>query len=251
MRLFSNLGDSMTILKSFSQFSKASIHIRRAREAGDYNKERELIAKATYQWAEGLAKKFGAKINVYGRENIPMDRSCVFISNHQGYADIVAIFYALKDKQTGFIAKDDVKNVPFLGRWIRETRGFFLDRSNSRAALKMMQQAGEYLKDGFSLVIFPEGTRSKSNEMGEFKGGSFKLATKYKVPIVPITIDGSYAIYEKNNRIMGNEITITIHKPIETDSLSRAEASALSAEVENIIKSQLGNNNQAIIKEDN
>ena len=98
------------------------------------------------------------------------------------------------------------------------------------------------LKNGHSLVVFPEGTRSRGDKMGEFKSGSFKLATKSKVPIVPLTIDGTYRVMEANKiLIKPSNINFYVHKPIYTDKLSKEEITKLPETVEHIIRSKLPN----------
>ena len=152
--------------------------IAAAREAGDNEKERELIAYWTALWVDRVIDIFDLTVNISGKENVPDNGPCVFISNHEGYGDIVVLFKALEGRQIGFIAKDALENVPYFGKWIKAIRGVFIKRGNTREALKSIQAGVDTLKDGFSLVIFPEGTRSRGPRMAEFKAGSFKLATK-------------------------------------------------------------------------
>ena len=91
------------------------------------------------------------------------------------------------------------------------------------------------------MMIFPEGTRSLKSKMNSFKKGSMKLATKSRVPIVPITIDGSYNVLEVGRKVMGNKINMVIHKPIYVNSLSKEEEQNLSEYVQNIIEDELNN----------
>ena len=104
-----------------------------------------------------------------------------------------------------------------------------MDRENPREALKAINQGAENLRSGYSMVIFPEGTRSKSHNIGEFKKGSLKMAIKAKVPIVPITIDGSYKIFEEHNGwLRKGEIKLTVGKPLYLDKLTSEEQKKLS-----------------------
>ena len=96
------------------------------------------------------------------------------------------------------------------------------------------------IKDGYSLVIFPEGTRSRGGQMGEFKPGSLKLATKAKTVVVPLTINGSYKMYEEPGQITKNvTIEITVHKPVDTSQMDRKELAGLSEVLEETIKNAL------------
>ncbi len=216
--------------------------------AGDFEKERELIAYATGIWVDEVIDIFDLTVNVEGRENIPMDEPCVFISNHESYGDIFVLFRALAGKQTGYVAKDTLGKVPYFGKWIKAIRGVFIQRGDARAALKSIQEGVNLIKQGFSLCIFPEGTRSRGPVMGEFKAGSFKLATKAKVLVVPISLNGTYHVYEECNVITGGAtIDIKIHPPIDTASLNRHELAELPHKVEEIIRSSF---NELVKKEE-
>lgn len=240
MKLFRNIPNGFKLFRSVSVFNKNMHSIAAAREAGDFEKEREEIARWTGIWANNVINMFDWKVNITGKENIPQNQSCVFISNHQGYADIIVMFKATEGKQIGFIAKDNLEKVPYFGKWIYAIRGVFLKRGNARESLTSIQDGVDKLKDGFSLVIFPEGTRSRGPRMGEFKAGSFKLATKAKVPIVPITINGSYEGFEVTDVISkGANIDVVIHPPIDTASLDRHQIANITHVVENTIRESL------------
>ncbi len=240
MKLFRNIPNGIRLFRSVGIFNKHMKEIAAARQAGDFEKERELIAHWTALWVDNVIDLFDLTVNISGRENVPKDGPCVFISNHEGYGDIVVLFKALEGRQIGFIAKDALEKVPYFGNWIRAIRGVFIKRGNTREALKSIQAGVDTLKDGFSLVIFPEGTRSRGPRMGEFKAGSFKLATKAKVPIVPITINGSYDLFETRSIITGGAvIDVVIHPAIDTASLDRHQIANITHEVDNTIRTTL------------
>lgn len=240
MKIIRNIPNGAKLFRSVSIFNNYLSEIDELRQAGKKEEERALLAKATGQWVNKVMDLFDITINIRGKENIPMDRPCVFYANHQGYADIVVMLKATEGKQIGFIAKDSLEKLPYFGKWIRALHGVFIKRGDAKAALRSIQAGVNELKDGYSLVIFPEGTRSHGHEMGEFKAGSFKLATKAKVPVVPVTIDGSYHMFEDRSIITsGAEVNMIIHPPIETADLDRKEASELHTRVENIIREGL------------
>ena len=240
MKIIRNIPNGAKLFRSVSIFNNYLGEIDELRQAGKKEEERALLAKATGQWVNKVMDLFDITINIRGKENIPMDRPCVFYANHQGYADIVVMLKATEGKQIGFIAKDSLEKLPYFGKWIRALHGVFIKRGDAKAALRSIQAGVNELKDGYSLVIFPEGTRSHGHEMGEFKAGSFKLATKAKVPVVPVTIDGSYHMFEDRSIITsGAEVNMIIHPPIETADLDRKEASELYTRVENIIREGL------------
>lgn len=239
MNFFKAIPNGFTVFRFFAIFARSAKEIARAKENGDIELEKKLIADSTYAWSKKLADHYGVTFTLKGEENVPQNGGAVFIANHQGYGDIVVMFMALKGHQIGFIAKDNLKGVPYLGKWIKGIRGTFIKRGNAREALRSMSQGAEVLKQGFSLVIFPEGTRSQGPEMGEFKPGSFKLATKAKVPIVPVTISGTYKLFEENGYIKGGHVNVIIHEPIETAHLTREETARLVKNVENIVRGGL------------
>lgn len=204
-------------------------------------KEREAqVHKSTSRWARSLLKLAGVKVIVHGAENLPKDRNVLFIGNHQGNFDI-PIYISQIDVPKGFISKIEVKKIPGVRTWMEYMHCVFMDRSSIRKSGEAIVQGIKNLKEGYSLVIFPEGTRSKGDKMGEFKAGSFKLATKSKVPIVPVTMSGSYKIMEEKNGAIIKPATVNlyIHPIIETANLSKEEQDALPKKVYSIIQSKL------------
>lgn len=199
-------------------------------------------------WTNFIIKYLGLNVTVKGMENIP-EESCLFVANHQGAIDIPLIM-AYANKIVGFIAKKEILKLKFISSWMKEIHCVFMDRSNIRESVKSINEGVEELKAGHSLVIFPEGTRSKGPVLGEFKKGSMKLATKSGVPIVPVTIDGSYKAREgnKNGRLSKADVTITFSKPIYTDKLSREEQNELTDIVKSTIAKGLSTAENKIVE---
>lgn len=205
-------------------------------------KERdELVYKTTKAWANTLLKIAGVKVTVHGIENIPKDKNVLYIGNHQGNFDI-PIYMSQIPGLKGFVSKIEVKKIPGIRTWMTYMYCVFMDRSSIRKSGEAIVEGIKILKNGHSLVIFPEGTRSKGDKMADFKSGSFKLATKSKVPIVPVTMDGSYKIMENNNKkwmVQPAHINLYIHPAIETTNLNKEEQDNLHVKVYEIIKSKL------------
>lgn len=239
MKIFKNIGFAIWMYFNLRHLRPYHYKIKNFRDTGDYEKEREQILNSTSTWGLGIMKKYKIKLNISGLENVP-EGPVVFVSNHQGYADIPVFCAVLAKKQIGFVAKTSLGRIPVFGEWIRDIRSVFIERDDPRSSLKTMEEGIEFLKKGFSLVIFPEGTRSKGPKPGEFRKGSLRLATKSGVPIVPVTLNGTYQVFEENGWVKsGAEADFHIHPAIGTKGLSKAETNSLAEKVESIILKKL------------
>lgn len=213
--------------------------VKRLAKAGQTEEHDKLVFQIVQKWAQSLVKLAGAKVTVRGLENVPRDESVVFISNHQGNFDI-PILLGYIDKPKAFIAKIEILKMPIIRTWMTHMKCVFMDRSDVRQSLRTISTAAEYLKQGYSMVIFPEGTRSKGDKLGEFKSGSFKLALKAGAPIVPVTIRGSYRIMEQNGFIIKPaEVEVIISEPISTKGLTKEESADLPEKVREVIENNL------------
>ena len=155
-----------------------------------------------------------------------LDKPAIFCSNHLSSFDIIA-FYMSLDRPIFFIAKKEIKQIPFLGWYMTIAGMIFLDRSNYENAMKSMRDAGNEIKKGKNIISFPEGTRSKTNQIGLFKKGSFIIAKEGKIPIVPVAIKGSNEINPSGTLILRKGIIKTkIGKPIYNKDQETAESFA-------------------------
>lgn len=239
MNKIRNLGAIFFLIWSGIKFLPFRSKIKKTKTAGNQEEEARLIAEVTARWSAYVSKHFDIKYEVIGKDNLP-EGPCVFIANHQAYFDIMALLYAVSGKQTGFIAKNEFSKVPLLGKWINVIRGLFIKRGDVRESLKIINQGVDLINQGFSLVIFPEGTRSQKHEMADFKPGSFKLASKAKAPVVPVVIDGTYKVFEQKKRVSkGETVKVTILPAIDTASLDRKALAALPNQIEEAIKEHL------------
>lgn len=178
------------------------------------------------RWAQYTLDTIGADVETIGLENIP-ECNCLFVSNHQSYIDIPIILSQI-DKPIGFIAKKQLENVPLMSFWMKKIHCVFLNRESVREAIESINEGVKILENFSSMVIFPEGTRSRGDNMGEFKKGSIKLGLKASVPIVPVTICGSYRAYEQSGTFKPCKIKLIIGEPIYTDKLGKDEKKNLS-----------------------
>lgn len=206
---------------------------------GNIKTRDEFVFRTAKSWARSLVKLSGAKVRVTGEENVPVTGSFVIIGNHQGNFDIPLLLGYI-NSPIGFIAKAETAKIPLISTWMKYLYCVFMDRNDIRQSISAINEGVAYLKEGHSLVIFPEGTRSRGDEVGEFKQGSFKLATKAGVPILPVTIKGSYKLFEeKHGKISPSKVEIVISPPIDTEGLDAQEMKNLPENVRNIIINNL------------
>ena len=199
----------------------------------------KFIFLAARTWARLLLCFAGARVEVFGLKNLPDAGGVLFVSNHQGAFDIPLLLGHVPGPK-GFVAKKEASRLPIVGIWIRLLRCIILDRKDLRQSARAIARGVNDLRAGRSLIVFPEGTRSKSGTMKRFKDGSFKLATRSGAAIVPLTIDGSYRLLEGNRgRITPGKVRLHIHPPIRFQDLSDAEKGTLTETVHSIIASKL------------
>ena len=213
--------------------------VKRLEKQGKLEERDAYIHKASTKWMVDNIRRSGSTVEVIGEENLPKDETVVFIINHQGNFDIPLLMGYI-DMPKGFISKIEAKKIPIVVKWMELIHCVFMDRSTLKGSAGAIIEGIKTLKAGHSLVIFPEGTRSRGDHMAEFKSASFKLATKPGVPIVPITIDGSYKIMEQNgNKIKPAHVKLTIHPMIVTKGLSKESLETLPEQVATTIASAL------------
>ncbi|UCF93216.1 MAG: 1-acyl-sn-glycerol-3-phosphate acyltransferase [Desulfobacterales bacterium] len=182
-------------------------------------------------WAKSILAVSRIKVTVNGIENIDPQTSYIFMCNHQSNFDIPVILAHLP-VQFRWLAKAELFKIPILSRSMRGAGYISIDRSNQESAFKSIKQAAQTVKDGVSVMIFPEGTRSRDGKIGPFKKGGFVLAVDSGVPIVPLIIHGTRAIMAKGGmRIKPGDVVLEIAKPIETGQYTRVSKEALMQEV--------------------
>jgi 1-acyl-sn-glycerol-3-phosphate acyltransferase len=213
--------------------------LEKLKDSGEKEEIERYINVTVKDWALHTLRYVGIKTDVRGKENIP-EGTCLYVSNHQGYFDIPILIASL-DRPIGFIAKKEMLKLKTMSYWMKQIHSIFMDRSNVRESVKAINEGIVNLKNGYNMVIFPEGTRSKGPIVGEFKKGSMKLGLKSGVPIVPLAIDGSYKLREGNKRsyIKSGEVKITVCKPIYPDELTKEEQTNLAEIIRNVIVSNI------------
>lgn len=178
----------------------------------------------------------GVKLTVIGKENIP-DTPVLFVSNHQSYFDILVTHNSAK-RPMGFVAKKEMEKYPLLPLYMRDIGCIFLNRTDPREGVKTIQEGARRIEAGHSMLICPEGTRSKCDDMNEFKEGSLKMAEKAKVPVVPVAIIGTNRLLEcrPGFKIRKGKVTVVYGSPFMLSELPPEYKRKPAAYTQNIIR---------------
>lgn len=192
---------------------------------------------AIVNWAfRCVIRLAGTKVIALGEENIPSDSAVLYVGNHRSYFDIV-LTYVRVPRPTGYISKIEMAKWPLLNIWMRNLHCLFLDRDNIKEGLKTILAGVEKVKNGISICIFPEGTRNKvPDSFLPFHEGSFKIAEKGNVPVIPMTIVNSAAVFEDHfPKIKKSTVVIEYGKPIYIKELDKDTRKNLGTYVSGII----------------
>jgi 1-acyl-sn-glycerol-3-phosphate acyltransferase len=186
-------------------------------------------------WSRLILLTTGVRTTVEGLERLTPGRTYVFVSNHQSIYDIPVLFWSLP-YQLRIIAKESLGRFPVLGWHLRRTGHMLVDRRHpDRAAI--FGWAGRLTSQGLSLIVFPEGTRSRDGQVARFKGGSFHLALEAGLPIVPLSLVGTRHVMLKDRlAVYPGHVRLVIHEPIDTSGLTGAHAKEFGERVRQIIR---------------
>lgn len=205
----------------------------------ELEKKNAIIDEIAKRWSGKLLKLAGVDVTITGEDNIPKDQTVLFVGNHQSNFDIPILLHYIKGTK-GFIAKKELKKMPVINRWMTELNCIFMDRENMRQSAIAINQGIKFLKAGTSMVVFPEGTRSRDGVPLEFKQGALKLATKSGVPIVPITIKGSVDIMNSGSlRIKPAKVQVIVSPIINPMDYPEKETKRITEDVKKIIIEKL------------
>jgi 1-acyl-sn-glycerol-3-phosphate acyltransferase len=199
-----------------------------------------LIDRLIRAWARMIVNAAGITLRGEGMETLDRGRRYILIANHYSYFDIPCILAAIP-QPIRFMAKVSLFKIPIFG-WALARAGFIpIDRKNRRTAVKSFDLAGERIRRGNTIVVFPEEGRTRTREMRAFQRGAFLLAIKSQLPIVPLAIDGTYDVLRVGaTRITPAPVTIKIGTPIETAGASVREKERLAQAARAQISAMLG-----------
>jgi 1-acyl-sn-glycerol-3-phosphate acyltransferase len=185
-------------------------------------------------WSWLILRTTRVSVDVQGLDKLVPGKTYVFVSNHQSIYDIPILFWSLPF-QLRIIAKESLGRFPFLGWHLRRTGHMLVDRARpDRAAI--FSWASSLTSKGLSLIVFPEGTRSRDGRVMRFKGGSFYLALEAGLPIVPLSVTGSRHVMLKGRlATYPGHVRLTVHEPIDTSALAGTDPKAFGERVRQVI----------------
>lgn len=179
------------------------------------------------------------RIKTRGHEHLDPKQSYVFVSNHQGAYDIFLV-YGFLNQNIKWMQKASLRKIPFVGYASKKAGHVFVDNASLATRTASIQSAKDQIVKGVSMVIFPEGSRTHTGKMKHFKRGAYHIAFDLKLPIVPLTINGSYDVLKRNTlRLSPSKMELIIHKPISTDGMKESDIPKLIDQSWQIIQDAL------------
>jgi len=199
---------------------------------------RDVVDDATRRFSRRVIDLLDVRLSATGAERVPPGRAYVYMSNHQSHLDIPVLYATLPSPTIRMLGKTELFQIPLWGRGLRAAEFIEVDRSNPVAARKSIDYAARLVKDGVSIYLAPEGTRSRDGRIGKLKKGGFHLALGTGTPIVPVAVDGTIGILPRGGKVMkkGQAVRVTIGAPIAVDG---RDLDGLMAEVREFLVSQV------------
>ena len=213
-------------------------------------KKADIIMQRIVQCALSIVWHMaGVKLTTLGLDNIPDDQAVLFVGNHQSFFDVI-ISYSQMKRQTAYIAKKSFQKWPLLSWNMLFLHCLFLDRENLRQGVKTIMTAAEMAReDGISIFIFPEGTRNKGeeSELAPFHDGSFKVAQRGKVPIIPVSFNNTAAVFEQHlPKIKPQHVVIEYGRPVFWDELTKEEKKRVGEHYREILTEMVVKNKELV-----
>lgn len=204
------------------------------------NKHRHdrYIALIGHFWSFGFLTLVGAKTSATGLENIPNDGNYCFACNHQSYYDTY-VFLRYIWHVPGFITKQMFSYIPIIRTWLRVVDAIFINRNNREEAVLKIKNRLQLVKNGYPMLIFPEGTRSRSQKMGTFKRSGLIAIAEAGVNILPVTFNFTSKLYELQGKLKSAVVSIHFHPIVKTEGLSLEDIQLIPDKIRNIIESKL------------
>lgn len=201
-------------------------------------------------WSKVVLRVLLLPIHVEGREHLQPRQSYVFVANHQGPVDIFLI-YGYLGRNFKWMMKKALRKMPLVGVACEKARHIFVDKSGPKAIKETIDKARATLQNGTSLVVFPEGSRTFTGHMGLFRKGAFQLADDLQLPVVPVTIDGSFDVLTRMagfNFVHWHPLRLVIHEPIPPVGEGKEDIKHTMEEAYRVIMNSLPKRHQGYVK---
>lgn len=203
-------------------------------------RDRDLFRRWQKHWATGLFRLCGIDLTHSGSQHMQPATPYVIVANHSSYMDIPALFASLPIAPQ-MIAKRELARIPFLGAALRWGRHVIIERGNRASARDSLEQAASYVRRGATVLLFPEGTRSVTDEVGPFKTGAFRLAKAGGAAILPVGISGTRAVLPKHGRLLRpGRLRVRIGEPISAAEVESLDVKALSQKAQALVADLAG-----------
>lgn len=190
-------------------------------------------------WGRTICALFFIRVRIKGLENIQNGQSYIFAANHQSMFDIY-VLYGWLPVLFKWVMKAPLRKIPLVGYACQKAGHIFIDQTSRSSAKHMLEDARRQLTNGISVIIFPEGTRTRDGRINRFKRGAFTLATELELPVLPVTIDGAFDCQRRGSAfIRPGTICITVHRPICPTAHDKSDTKRLSEQCQSAIQSAL------------
>ena len=227
-------GGLVSSLVKYNSQLKIAKELKRTK---DWKESKAFVDEQIYTWINPLIEKAQVEFIVEGKENIPLDEPIIYTPNHAGLFDIPAVIVSAPAVPI-FMAKKEIASIPIVKDWMWVMDCVFVDRKNKSKARSSLHDAIEMVKKGRSIVVFPEGTRSKNGELGKFKGGAMKIAMETGAKIVPVYLEGTRACFEETGNITSGTVKVKFLETIVTQGLTKEEFFEMPDKLRGIIQAE-------------
>jgi 1-acyl-sn-glycerol-3-phosphate acyltransferase len=203
--------------------------------ASFFDAKGNLAHRCIRQWARTSLALAGLRVHIEGQERINPQNTYIFMPNHASFLDTVLAFAYIPCNFRNII-KEEVFSVPLLGLVLRRSGEIPLDRKNPWKALRSLRRAADLLKEGISIVVFPEGTRSPNEEIQEFKTALFILPIRSRIPVVPVLIEGTFQALKRGSILLNPvPLKLTFYDPIPADSFEVRDGDIYAEKVRQVL----------------
>ena len=208
--------------------------------ASFFDAKGNLAHRCITQWARTSLALAGLRVHIEGQERLNSENAYIFMPNHASFLDTLLAFAYIPCDFRGVI-KEEVFSIPLLGLVLRRSGQIPMDRNNPWKALKSLKQAEDLLKEGVSVLVFPEGTRTPNGEIQEFKTALFILPIRSRIPVVPVLIEGTFQALKRGSILLNPvPLKLTFYDPIPADSFGVRDRRIYAAKVRHVLSISMG-----------